>query len=176
MITILYLLTAISAALVLTGTYVPNHELYYPAVLALMLSGTLEMLELSQRTRSRKCLALTTINMLTVVIIAVIRMITGTPIISSADWQMGVFILGLYVIDIAIYAWYFLKQNGPQRDIVLSVAAIALPPFIAMIMFYAGTQAWISLSMIVLCNLAYLIVHHSVSAKQFEYGAQKIKK
>lgn len=142
---ILPVLLAVSVGFVLAGALLPRHELYYPALFFLMLSGALEALELSLCWQSRKGFALSLLNLLILVALAVEHLLENFPVIAAKDWHMGVTIMLLYILDIGLYAFSFRDKWHGFTNQIARFVAIAAVPLIAAGLFYLGVRAWIGL-------------------------------
>lgn len=147
---VLPILLVLSASLVIAGTLLPRHELYYPALLFLMASGVLELLDISLNWRSRKGFVLSMFNLVLLVLFALNYIFERFPVIAAQDWHLGIAIITFYVIDIGIYALFLRSQCAADKRLLTGLLAFAIPPLMAAAMFYLGVKAWIGLSLITL--------------------------
>lgn len=142
---VLPMLLVISAALILVGALLPRHELYYPALFFLMLSGVLEALELSLCWQSQKGFALSLLNLFILVGLAVQHLLENFPVIAAKDWHLGITIMLLYILVIGVYAYFFRKKLPGSGGHMFWFIVLAVLPLIAAGLFYLGVKAWIGL-------------------------------
>lgn len=157
------MLLSLSASLVIAGALFPRHELYYQALLCLMSSGVLELLELSICFHSRKAFGLSLLNIALLAGIAMSRLLEGFPVIAAKDWHLGVTCLLLYVVDMVLYLRFFHREGHISKRLFLIITFFMASPFLAAATFYGGTKAWIGLSEMLLFGVISVIAIRNIS-------------